>query len=95
MLGTCLRGSCLRGPSHWWSDRGRLLSTRLIGRWGPELLASSLSGVIKTTSPLSAAFGRLVVAVASLAAMVVGVGLVSVFGKPPTAPVAEPPPGER
>ncbi|WP_210435581.1 hypothetical protein [Saccharopolyspora sp. ASAGF58] len=51
--------------------------------------------MIKTTSPLSAAFGRLVVAVASLAAMVVGVGLVSVFGKPPTAPVAEPPPGER
>ncbi|MGW3467446.1 lytic transglycosylase domain-containing protein [Saccharopolyspora sp. NPDC000995] len=47
--------------------------------------------MIKNTSPVSAALGRLVVAVALLAAMVVGVGLVSVFGKPPTAPVAEPP----
>jgi membrane-bound lytic murein transglycosylase B len=48
--------------------------------------------VIRTTSLVSAAFGRFAIAVALLAGMVGGVGLIGVFGRPPAAPVAEPPP---
>ncbi|MBB5153588.1 lytic transglycosylase domain-containing protein [Saccharopolyspora phatthalungensis] len=51
--------------------------------------------MIKNTSPMSAAFERLGIAVALLAAMVTGVGLISVFGEPPKAPVAGPPPDQE
>ncbi|MFI0463342.1 lytic transglycosylase domain-containing protein [Saccharopolyspora sp. NPDC003752] len=51
--------------------------------------------MIKTTSPLSAASGRLAVAVGLLAAMVGGVGLVSAFAEPQAAPVAAPPPEQQ
>jgi membrane-bound lytic murein transglycosylase B len=50
--------------------------------------------VIQTTPTAFAAVARLAVAVALLAAIVGGVGLIDVFSKPPTAPWAGPPPEE-
>jgi transglycosylase-like protein with SLT domain len=61
----------------------------------PGLPASSLCGVIRTTPPVLTAYRRLAVAIALLAAMVGGVGLVDSFGRPPAAPVAEPPPEQE
>ncbi|MGP4019773.1 lytic murein transglycosylase [Saccharopolyspora sp. 5N708] len=50
--------------------------------------------MIRATPTALAALGRLAIAVALLAAMVCGVALVNLFGRPPTAPVAGLPPKE-
>lgn len=48
--------------------------------------------MIRTTSAVSAALGRLAIALSLVIATVVGVGLVKVLGGPPRAAVAGPPP---
>ncbi|MCI2420693.1 lytic murein transglycosylase [Saccharopolyspora sp. K220] len=50
--------------------------------------------MIQPTPTALAAFGRLAIAVAMLAGIVGGVGLINLFGRPPSAPVAGPPPEE-
>ncbi|WP_246025236.1 lytic transglycosylase domain-containing protein [Saccharopolyspora antimicrobica] len=47
--------------------------------------------MIRTTSGVFAAIGRLATALGLLAAMVIGVGLINILGAPPSAPWAGPP----